>query len=269
MRAGAYDKPLRTAHLNLDIVLGSWIRYPPTAEASRDTEPDRLRHTGDNKANNLPDSDYKSELDDIGRDLDAFPDDITYDSDAEVLDDGTSASSSNQTYYPGAGEPIGDVSGYREEQEDLSEDPWAPFAGAHDFKLASWFIQSKVAKSRINDYFASGLGTSSTAFSSMHTLENHLQHVDPYGPYLAWFEGKVEDGKRTLPFFYRDVLGCVRYLLRQIAYRDDLVYAPRREYDEDGNRIYSEMHTADWWWGVQVLHTSSSSQALSRTHRLT
>jgi len=63
----------------------------------------------------------------------------------------------------------------------------------------------------------------------MHTLENHLRFQDPYSQYLQWFEGQVEDRQRTLPFFYRDVLGCVRYLLRKIAYRDDLVYALRRE----------------------------------------
>jgi len=86
----------------------------------------------------------------------------------------------------------------------------------------------------------------------MHTLENHLRLLDPYSQYLQWFEGQVEDGQRTLPFFYRDVLECIRYLLRQIAYRDDLVYAPRCECDPTGHRIYAEMHTADWSWDVQV-----------------
>jgi len=56
-----------------------------------------------------------------------------------------------------------------------------------------------------------------------------------------------DNGQRTLPFFYPDVLGVVRYLLRQIVYGDDLVYSPRREYDTSGPRIYAEMHTADWW----------------------
>jgi len=63
----------------------------------------------------------------------------------------------------------------------------------------------------------------------MHMLENHLRLLDQYSQYLQWVEGQVEDGQRTLPFFYRKVLGCVRYLLRQIAYRDDLVYAPRHD----------------------------------------
>jgi len=92
----------------------------------------------------------------------------------------------------------------------------------------------------------------------MHTLENHLRFLDPYSQYLRWFEGQVEDGQRTLPFFYRDVLGCVRYLLHQIAYRDDLVYGPRREYDPSGQRIYAEMHRADWGWDLQVEHLSAT-----------
>ena len=159
--------------------------------------------------------------------------------------------------YPGAGEAIGEVKEYKEESRDLCENPWAPLASAQGFKLASWFIESKVSKTRINDYFSNGIGNStSVGYSSMHTLENLLRHLDPYSPYLQWLEGHVEDGQRTLPFFYRNVLDCVRYLLRQIAYRDDLVYAPRREYDQSGQRIYAEMHTADWWWDVQVLPRS-------------
>jgi len=77
----------------------------------------------------------------------------------------------------------------------------------------------------------------------MHTLENHLRFLDPYSQYLQWFEGQVEDAQTTLPIFYHDVLGCGRYLLRQIGYRDDLVYAPLREYDPSGQRLYAEMHT--------------------------
>ena len=90
----------------------------------------------------------------------------------------------------------------------------------------------------------------------MHTLENRFQSLDPYSLYLQWLEGQVEDSKRMLPFFYRNVLDCVRYLLRQIIYQDDLVYRQRREFDADGERIYAEMHTVDWWWIVQVQRPS-------------
>jgi len=62
--------------------------------------------------------------------------------------------------------------------------------------------------------------------------------------------------KELCQFFYRNVLGGVRYRLCQIAYRDALVYAPRHEYDSTGQRIYAEMPTVDQWWEVQVEHPS-------------
>ena len=81
----------------------------------------------------------------------------------------------------------------------------------------------------------------------MHTQENYLQFLDPYRSYLQWFEGQVEDSQRTLAVFYCDILGCIRYLLRQIAYRDDWIYTPQCESDPTGQRVYHEMHMADWW----------------------
>jgi len=163
-------------------------------------------------------------------------------------------------HYEGAGQVIGDVDSFDHEYSNLCNDPWAPFNSEQGFKLASWVIEAKVSKSRINPYWASGLGdTESVGYSSMHTLENHLRFLDPYTQYLHWFKGQVEDGQRTLPFFYRNLLGCVRYLLRQIAYQDNLVYAPRHEYDSTGQRMYAEMHTADWWWGVRVEHPSPTA----------
>ena len=86
----------------------------------------------------------------------------------------------------------------------------------------------------------------------MHTLENHLRSLDSYSLYPQRFEGHVEDRKRTVPFFYRNVLDCVRHLLRQIAYQDDLVYVLRRKFDHNDERISMKIHTADWWWDVQV-----------------
>ena len=87
--------------------------------------------------------------------------------------------------YPGAGEAIGEVKEYKEESRDLCENPWAPLASAQGLNLASWFIERKLSKTRINDYFSNGIGNStSVCYSSMHTFKNLLRHLDPYCPYL-------------------------------------------------------------------------------------
>jgi hypothetical protein len=91
----------------------------------------------------------------------------------------------------------------------------------------------------------------------MFSLRKQLEVQDPFGEYLTWTEATMDDGKHSTTFYYRDVIGCVHYLIRQIAYRPDMVYAPIREYDSSGDRLYSEMHTADWWWETQVRDMSA------------
>jgi len=210
--SGAYEKHLRTAHANRGIVLGSTVGYPSSGDIINDVEPSILFHP---EVSEIQDSDYESDLDPTGHELDVF---TAHTSDSEIPDDSTSSLPGRQEHYPCAGEAIGDVDSFEQENSNRCEDPWALFTCAQGFKLASWFIKSKVPKSRINEYFSSGLGSSAlVGYSSMHTLENHLRSLDPLGLYLQWFEGQVEDSKRTLPFFYRNVLDCVRYLLRQMA----------------------------------------------------
>ena len=75
----------------------------------------------------------------------------------------------------------------------------------------------------------------------------HLEQLN-----LEWSSGEVDDGLRTTSFYYRNPIDCVRYLLRQIIYDGEMVYAPVKEFNSDGERTYSEMHTGDWWWETQV-----------------
>jgi len=182
-RAGAYETDLRSAHANLDIVLASTIRNAPA-----DVRTDRGTALSDaNEPIEHSDSDYESDPggDTAGSERDAPDDTLRREPKTEVLKDNTYPVAAEQEDYPGAGEAIGEVKEYKQECRDLCENPWAPFGSAQGFKLASWFIESKVSKTRINDYFSNGVGNStSVGYSSMHTLENLLRHWDPYSPYL-------------------------------------------------------------------------------------
>jgi len=160
---------------------------------------------------------------------------------------------SDQETIPGAGRPLGEVAGYTELNKAMTDDPWSPFSSEDDFNLASWFVRSKVAKSKIDTYFAEGLGgTDSRSFRSAYTLRQHLDILDPFREYLVWAEASIDDGRYATTFYYRNSIDCVRYLIRQVAYSSDMVYAPIPEYDSSGERLYSEMHTADWWWDMKV-----------------
>jgi len=139
--SGAYEKHLRTAHAGLDIVLASTIQYI-------NIEPSVL-HNHD--ARGRQDSDNESDPGRAGLESDQFCRDTSYEADTEVCNDATSACAGKQICDEGAGKVIGDVHRFEDEHSNLCEDRWAPFNSAQGFKLASWFIDRKVSKSRINE----------------------------------------------------------------------------------------------------------------------
>jgi len=146
-RSGAYEKHLRTAHASRDIVLASTVQY-------NNIQTGELLNAD---ASERQDSDCESDPGPARLEPDAFCPDIAYESDAEVFAT-TSPCARKQNHFEGAGEVIGVVAGFEDEHSNLCADPWAPFNSAEGFKLASWFIDGKVSKTRINDYFSSGLG---------------------------------------------------------------------------------------------------------------
>jgi len=110
------------------------------------------------EASERQDSDCESDPGPAGSEPDEFCRDIAYESDTEVFNDATSPSAGKQIHYEGARQVIGDLDGFEHEYSNLCDDPWAPFNSEQGFKLASWFIEGKVSRSRINQYFSSGLG---------------------------------------------------------------------------------------------------------------
>jgi len=49
-------------------------------------------------------------------------------------------------------------------------------------------------------------------------------------------------------------MDVIRYLLSRPTFAEHLVVAPAKVYTYTGSnvRVYSEMHTGDWWWRTQV-----------------
>ena len=124
-----------------------------------------------------------------------------------------------QETIPGAGRPLVEVVGYTELNKAMTDDPWSPFSSENDVNLASWFIQSKVAQSQIDGYFAQGLGaTDSRSFQSAYTLRQHLDILDPCREYLVWVVASIDDGRHATTFYYGNIIDCVRYLMHQVAY---------------------------------------------------
>lgn len=69
-----------------------------------------------------------------------------------------------------------------------------------------------------------------------------------------------EERIEKLDFWYRNIIEVVQEILENPDFKDDMCYQHEKIYsdNEQEERIYNEMWTADWWPSVQVCHISPS-----------
>ncbi|KAI0059399.1 hypothetical protein BV25DRAFT_1783583, partial [Artomyces pyxidatus] len=131
---------------------------------------------------------------------------------------------------------------------------WAPFSCKLEWDIVRW------AKMR---------GPTSTAFTELLQIDGVLDRlelsfktaaemnalVDGELPERPGFQcEEIEVDGETYEVYFRDVLECVRILYGNPEFAQHMAYAPEQHFadDEMKKRIFSEMHTGDWWWQAQV-----------------
>ena len=133
-----------------------------------------------------------------------------------------------------------------------------PFKNSRDYRLARHFTESEVPKHRFDAFFkedilfpaSTGDQMSTISFTSGHTFFKRMTEMieDP-----CWLSGQVEFPLRLKSEFkYRDILQCIKYLLRQRAFVNYMLWAPVRSFNHEGEPLYSQMNTGSWWWAEQV-----------------
>jgi hypothetical protein len=73
---------------------------------------------------------------------------------------------------------------------------------------------------------------------------------------LHTFEDMQWNDNHQCPIKYwsPDIINSMRWLIRQPVYTEYLILAPQHCFNSDTppKRLYTEMHTANWWWETQV-----------------
>ena len=172
-----------------------------------------------------------------------------------------------------AGAPIAGTA--RELNEDMAaQSVWAPFVSQYDWQVANWAKMRGPTSSAVTDLLAIGevcvlfnptqirllitnlslkivdkLGLSYRTVKQLNDIvDNKLLGRPP-------FQCKeLSIGNERLEFYCRDAMECIRSLYGDPRFAQDLIFTPERHYTstERVHRIYNEIHTADWWWSVQV-----------------
>ncbi|KAJ7023001.1 hypothetical protein C8F04DRAFT_1240393 [Mycena alexandri] len=153
----------------------------------------------------------------------------------------------------------------RRMQEENGEAPWAPFDNEDDWNLARWLSKAGVSGGNINEFLKLNK-IKDGAKPSYHNTRAFFQKTDalPSGP--EWeceifdVRGDEKDASgafktEEVEFWKRNPVDCIRELMGNAAFRDQMHYAPLRKYrDEAGTRReYDEMWTGEWWWKLQEL----------------
>ena len=162
--------------------------------------------------------------------------DSNLESDGDILKLGGVDDSSRDyppEYWPGSGAPLSHVPGYDDHQRD-DWDPWAPFSDAQEWRLARWLIETKTTKTKINEYFNSGMHSSSAkrSFQSAHTLDICIDRMPGSRSLPQWQHGSINPKSYAVPgskaptasktsqktqFYYPDIVACARYHLSQFS----------------------------------------------------
>ena len=61
------------------------------------------------------------------------------------------------------------------------------------------------------------------------------------------------------PIFYRDIVECIKLLLRHPPFMEHLIFALSQEYNESSECVYSDLHTADGWWKIQAMYLDGAT----------
>ena len=139
-----------------------------------------------------------------------------------------------------------------------------PFENVTDYALAQWLLNSECSRRDVDRFFSDkrmSLLHSNISFNSADQWLEKIHNI-PYGiEDDQWEEvpfsindDTFSNGNEKYTIIFRDPVKIIRYLLGHKPFETKLTYAPIHHYYYDNNRkvrIYSELHTAEWWWQIQ------------------
>ncbi len=141
--------------------------------------------------------------------------------------------------------------------------PWHFFSfnNEKDYVLIFWFHESTCTKENVDQFFEDERLISLHKELNFHNVDQWLKQFDQIShdskknrwanQDLKIFSECEDESMTNVNFNYQNFKNDIRFLFDHESFKSHFSYNFVRQYNDDDERIYNEMHIDDWWWKTQ------------------
>ena len=129
--------------------------------------------------------------------------------------------------------------------------PLTPFENQEQWAFCRTYLEENIGKNTLDKMICRNtINPCARIRSADHFRE--LIHEMEDGLGCEWEKETIDIEGSYVDYWYRNPIAIIRYIFSHPQFLQHLKYAPIKDYNSSGERIYSEMWTSNWWWRQQV-----------------
>ena len=137
--------------------------------------------------------------------------------------------------------------------------PYYPFTNVRQNQLAQSLTTPRLeANQTIHNIAVLGQDRFLSENAGFQSVAQFHSCLDEMASVMTPWQSILIKGDDNLPeqepvrYWLRDSLAVLQEILENPELIDHCVWGPVRQRNSEGERVYTDMHTGDWWWKVQV-----------------